>query len=60
MDDDRPTFSLGRRPYRVDRHEPERRVDTPGWRAAQMRIIVAVTIVAALVMTAVYAIVVMR
>lgn len=57
MDDDRPTFSLGRRPYRVDKHDPERQATPPGWRAAQARVTVAVTIVAALVLTAIYAVV---
>lgn len=55
-DDERPTFALGRRPYTVEGHQHPDRVTAPGWRAAQVRVVAAVVIVALLVATAVYAV----
>ena len=56
-DDERPSFSLGRRPYKVE-HDPDAKVPTPpGWRGAQARVIAAVLIVALLVFSLVYAVV---
>ena len=56
-DDERPSFSLGRRPFTVD-HDPDAKVPTPpGWRGAQARVIAAVVIVALLVFSVVYVVV---
>ncbi len=56
-DDDERSYVLGRRPYRVDSHDPQRRVETPGWRAAQLRLISAFAIVVVLIVLVVYVVV---
>ena len=55
-DEERPTFSLGKRPYKVEGHQHPDRITAPGWRAAQVRLLAAVLIVALLVFLVVYAV----
>lgn len=55
-DDERPTFALGRRPYSVEDHRHPEKITAPGWRAAQVRVVAAIVIVALLVFTVSYAV----